>query len=154
MSGKRPFHHTQFEVWITTEASKALNDSAAMHDLTRGEYVQNAIWEAIGDHTDKPRTELLPRPRSTALDAIRTAQPKPGYKGRWSMWVRARCTVHNSVPMILTRAAGEQGFGSASAYLRHHLAILIKTDTGKTVPMPKGRSAADLFGGKIHEEVR
>lgn len=154
MGGTRPADRTQFEVWVTREASEAINVSARKLDITRGRYMQLAIWEAIKDSVASREMDvLLPCPITTAIYARHYADPKPGYKGRWAMWVRVRCTVHNSVPMRLTRLATQQGHGSASALVRHHLAIAIKRDTGKTVPMPNGRSSSHLFGGKINEVV-
>lgn len=154
MPGKRSPDRTQFEVWITSEASEAINVSARKLGVTRGRYMQLAAWEAIKDSVaGRSMDELLPEPVSTPTYSRHYANAKPGYKGRWSMWVRVRCTVMNPVLMMLTRAALESGHGSASALVRYHLAIAIKRDTGKTVPMPPPRSHADLFGGKINEVV-
>lgn len=144
----------QWEVWVTTEASDAINLAASRQKMTRGRYIQHALWAMVWMHTDKERDDLFPPPRHTNRRFRRLANPKPGYKGRWSMWVRARCTVHNSVPMLLTRLAKEQNLGSASEYTRLALAIAIKKDTGKTVKMPPGRKPTDLFGGTINEVVR
>lgn len=154
MSGKRNPGTTQYEVWITREASDAANRAALGRGMTRGEYMQDAIWQAIARSTDRERADLLPTPRRTNIRYQWHSDPKPGYKGRWSMWVRIRCTVANPVPMTLTRTAEERGFGSASALVRHHLAIAIKADTGLTVPMPPGRTSENLFGGQINEAVR
>lgn len=144
----------QWEVWVTVEASDAINVSAQKLGMTRGEYMQDALWRLVWMHTERGRDDLFPKPVHTNRRYARLSNPKPGYKGRWSMWVRARCTVHNSVPMLLTRLAKEQGLGSASEFTRRALAIAIKRDTGKTVAMPSGRKPTDLFGGTIHEVVR
>lgn len=153
MSGLRPMHHTQWEVWITREASTAINAAALQAGLTRGEYIQAALWQGVRDHTDRDRELLFPPPRQTTHRNARLANPRAGYKGRWAMWVRARCTVHNSVPMLLTRMSREHGLGSASEFTRQALVRAIQRDLGITVPMPPGRSSSDLFGGKINEEV-
>lgn len=145
---------TQWEVWITREASDAINVSAQKLSMTRGEYIQDALWRLVWNQTDRSRDDLFPKPLRTNTRFQHLANPKAGYKGRWSMWVRARCTVHNSVPMLLTRLAREQDLGSASEYTRRALAIAIKRDTGKTVTMPPGRRKDHLFGGTIHEVVR
>lgn len=155
MSGKRNPATVQWEVWVSRAASDALNVSAQKQGITRGEYIQNAIWRGVATLVaGREKDVLFPQPRHTNARFAHLANPAPGYKGRWSMWVRARCTVHNSVPMLLTRAAEQHGYGSASAYTRQLLAVAIKKDTGKTVPMPPGRTPANLFGGKINEEVR
>lgn len=148
----------QFEVWITREASDAINVSAQKLDITRGQYLQDAIWAALTMFEDniagRPRDYWLPVPVHTNVRYQRYERPKAGYKGRWSMWVRVRCTVNNAVPMRLTRTAERTGYGSGSALVRHYLAIAIKADTGKTVTMPPGRTSANLFGGAINEVVR
>lgn len=153
MSGTRSPATVQYEVWITPAASDAINLAAYDKQITRGRYMQEAIAEAISDSAKRDLGFLLPPPRFTNRKAHWLDDPKPGYKGRWSMWVKVRCTVHNSVPMLLTRAAQRQGFGSGSALVRHYLALAIKEDTGLTVPMPPGRGASNLFGGKVNEEV-
>lgn len=150
----RPFHHSQYEVWITREASIALNEAAAMYEISRGEYVQRVLWECIKEGAFEKRDHYLPRPVTISRNAYRLENPKPGYKGRWSMWVRARCTVHNSVPFMLTRIATQKEYGSATAYFRDVLAHHLHIDTGKVVTMPKGRSSEHLFGGQINEVVR
>jgi len=66
------------------------------------------------------------------------------------MWVRARCTIHNSVPIALARAAEKEGFGSGTAIARHYLQLAIKGDLGIDVPMPKAKQESH-FGGKINE---
>jgi hypothetical protein len=154
MSGKRNPGTVQWEVWVTVEASNAINTAAKKLGITRGEYMQDALWRLLWVHTGKSREDLLPTPVHTNHRFTHLAHPKPGYKGRWSMWVRVRCTVHNSVPMLLTRLATEQGLGSASEFTRRALALALKRDTGLTVPMPSGRKPTDLFGGTIHEVVR
>lgn len=157
MSGVRPRHHTQFEVWVTREASAAINEAAEKQDITRSQYIQNAIWDGIDGRlrpTDlDDRLALLPVPRHTRRDLIRYAAHRPGYKGRWAMWVRARCTMHSSMPMILTWLSIEDGDGSASAFTRRLLSLAIERDLGRKVPMPSARKPTDLFGGKIHEVV-
>lgn len=153
MGGRNP-GTVQFEVWVTREASDAINAAAEEKGITRGEYMQDAIWAGIESYVDEPRERLLPAPVHTNLRYQRLGQPKPGYKGRWSMWVRVRCTVSNQVPMWITRCGLMEGYGSASAYTRHLLAVAIKQDLGKTVPMPPGRTSANLFGGEIQEASR
>lgn len=143
-------HHVQFEFWITHEASAAINEAAEQQDIPRGKYIQNAVWEALGHEGD--RTKLVPVFNGLNHRFIRYDHHQPGYKGRWAMWVRGRTTVHRSVPYLLTRAASAQGFGSATALVRHHLVVAIQRDLHRTVVMPKGRSGAQ-FGGVIHEEV-
>lgn len=155
MAGKRSPHHTQFQFWVTREASEAINAAARKKKTTRAEYLQDVIWDAIEDLWQPDDREwLLPRPIWQNRRYVNYANHKPGYKGRWAMWVQARANVHNRVPLMLTKQATKLGHGSASAYVRHCLAIALKRDTGKTVPMPAGRTSAHLFGGKINEEVR
>lgn len=155
MSGKRSPRHSQFQFWVTHAASEAINEAAAKQGISRGEYIQNAIWDGIEDMWQPADKDwLLPTSYRVNRRFYRYDAHTPGHKGRWSMWVQARATVHNRVPLMLTKRAEEMGHGSATAYVRHCLALAIKRDTGKTVPMPKGRTPSDLFGGKINEEVR
>jgi len=84
------------------EASDAIICGSQNARITRGRYVQLAIWAAISP-TDKEMDLLIPIPRQTTNGSKHLANPKSGHIGRWSMWVRARCTIHNSVPIACSR---------------------------------------------------
>lgn len=152
--GKRHPGTVQFEVWITPEASAAINRAAISLGVSRGRYMQQALAAGL-DPGERDMDALLPEPTRCNVRYEHLQTPKVGYRGRWSRWVRVRCTVQNCVPMMLTRQGADAGFGSASSYARHLLAIAIKEDTGLTVPMPRGQeNRSPLFNeGKINQDA-
>jgi len=56
------------------------------------------------------------------------------------MWVRARCTIHNSVPIALARAAEKRGVRVRHGIARHFLQLAIGATWASTSLCPRGEA--------------
>lgn len=147
----------QIRFWLTPEASTAINQAAQSKGVSRGQYIQDTIWDSIcrdlpGHDT---RENLLPlKVKNTATSRMWQQNHAPGPSGRWSKWVQGRMNAKERVPSILHQLAKENGYGSGTAYLRDQLREAIYRDLGKYVEMPPGLDPKKLLGGvAANEEV-
>jgi len=84
------------------EASDAINTAAKM----RGDHPRTLRpISDLGSHQPDRQGDgpTHPHPAPNHQRVKHLASPKSGHIGRWSMWVRARCTIHNSVPIACSR---------------------------------------------------